>query len=165
MVSRASWMRGGSIALVLAIGGVLLGRAASLDAAPPTFSLPTPPPYTSQKVVYHLTSDGGWFDRAHRDHLQSIENHLAAVPELTLAVVLQGDGVSLLRDAEHDPALAARIDRLRARGVRFLICRNTLLGRHLGLANLEGAKPEDVVGAGVAEVTRLEMQGYAYLRF
>lgn len=151
--------------LVTTILGVLAFNAASGTPdereAP---ILPVTAPYRSQKAVYHLTTDGGWFGRAHRNHLQSMENHLAAVPDLTLAVVLQGDGVSLLQDARHDAALGARIDRLRAKGVRFLICRNTLSGRHIGLEALEGARPQDVVGAGVAEVARLQMDGYAYLR-
>ena len=129
-------------------------------------SLPKTAPYAAQKVVYHVSSGGGWFGHDHRNRVQSMENHVAALPAgaLDMAVVLQGDGLDLLRDAKSDTALATRIDGLRARGVRFLICRNTLMGRGIGLDALEGARAEDVVGAGVAEVTRLQQLGYAYLR-
>ena len=79
--------------------------------------------------------------------------------------VLQGDGIELLQDATRNPDLAATIDQLRAKGVRFLVCRNTLIGRELDpFTALHGVKAEDIVSAGVAEVTALQMQGFAYLR-
>ena len=142
-------------------GSSLRAEAAAVASVPQAAA-----PYAPQKVVYHISTGGGWFGHDHRNRVQSMENHVAALPSgsLDMAVVLQGDGLDLLRDAKADPALSSRIDRLRGKGVRFLICRNTLVGRGIGLDALEGAKPADIVGAGVAEVTRLQQMGYAYLR-
>lgn len=142
------------------------GSSLRAEAAIST-TIPQAAPYSPQKVVYHISTGGGWFGHDHRNRLQSMENHLAALPEgsLKMAVVLQGDGLDLLKDAKTDDALAKRIDRLRTKGVAFLVCRNSMVGRHIGLEALEGVKAEDVVGAGVAEVTRLQQAGYAYLRF
>ena len=123
-------------------------------------------PYQPQKVVYHISTGGGWLKHDHVQRLQNMENHLAALPkgDLNLSVVLQGNGLDLLVDAASDKVLAKRISSLREQGVKFLICRNTLVSRHIGIDRLAGAQAEDVVGAGVAEVTRLQSLGYAYLR-
>ncbi len=132
-----------------------------------SFSIPpSSSVYEAQKVVYHLTTGGGWFNRDHRHRLQNMENHMAALgaDKLILHVVLQGDGVDLLSAAKSDPALQTRITALRSKGVKFQICRNTLVQRKMGMDTLYEAKAEDLVGAGVAEVARLQQQGYAYLR-
>lgn len=132
----------------------------------------TPPPaarggYGDQRVVYHLAESGGLFGRRHRQRLANMENHRAATAtgRLDLVVVMNGDGVDLLVAARGDADLARRIDALKAAGVRFLICRNTLIGRHLDWTrDLHGVAPDDIVDAGVAEIARLEGGGYAYLR-
>ena len=123
--------------------------------------------YAPQKVVYHLLEKGGSSDRKYFDGLGSARNHLRAVGDdrIDMRFVLQGDGIELLQDATRNPDLAATIDQLRAKGVRFLVCRNTLIGRELDpFTALHGVKAEDIVPAGVAEVTALQMQGFAYLR-
>jgi intracellular sulfur oxidation DsrE/DsrF family protein len=95
-----------------------------------------------------------------------MQNHVNAMEagKLDLRVVVQGTGLSLLSDAKKDPAIAARIDRLRGQGVRFVICRNTMIGRNIRMSDLYGAKPEDIVLAGVAEVASLSQQGFVMLK-
>ena len=47
--------------------------------------------------------------------------------------------------------------------MQFLVCYNTLTGRKIPMAKLYGAKPGDLVPAGVAEVAevaRLQALGY-----
>lgn len=39
-----------------------------------------------------------------------------------------GAGVQLFQLAKTEPELAFGLDRLRAKGMRFMVCRNTLLG-------------------------------------
>ena len=125
------------------------------------------PPYTgTQKVIYHITEGDGLFNHHSAHVLQSIRNHVNAVPKdhLEIHVVLQGDGLDLLLNAAHDRALATAVDSLKSDGVRFSICRNTLVGRHLELNELHGATVEDVVPAGVAEAVMLQTKGFAYLK-
>jgi intracellular sulfur oxidation DsrE/DsrF family protein len=125
-----------------------------------------PPPagyYTFQKVVYQ--NDGGTPD----DHayfkglLRNIANHIEAVDgKVEIRVVSFAAGVSLLQMAKTDPALAAGIDGLRAKGVRFLVCRNTLKGRNLRPDDLYHVRGEDVVPSGVAEIARLQGLGFVF---
>ncbi len=120
-----------------------------------------------QKVIYHLTEGGGYLGQKHRNWVGNMENHYAALQpgELELAVVMNGDGVDLLSHAKSDEKLAARIDALRARGARFLVCRNTLIARGIDPEkDLHGVRTEDLIGAGVAQIALLERQGYGYLK-
>lgn len=95
-----------------------------------------------------------------------LSNHVAALPRgaADLRVVLQGEGVDLLLAAQKNVTLAADIDRLKASGVRFLVCANTIIARRLDIANLHGAARGDFVRAGVAETARLQAAGYVYLK-
>lgn len=124
-------------------------------------------PYAAQKAVYHVTEGSGLIGHGrYRNLLQIARNHLQAVGvgRLDLRIVLQGDGVELLELAKTDSDLAARIDGLKRDGVRFLICRNTIMGRDLDPADLYGVSAGDIVPAGIAEATSLIQQGYAYLK-
>ncbi|MDB5571072.1 MAG: hypothetical protein JWN93_2255 [Hyphomicrobiales bacterium] len=126
------------------------------------------PHYAPQKVAYHLDVNGGWFGAKHWQRLKVLDNHVQAVSPggLDLRVVLQGDGLDLLLAARKDPALAASIDNLKKSGVRFLVCSNTLTGRKIDPElDLHGVAREDLVGAGVAELSRLQATGFVYLKF
>lgn len=123
--------------------------------------------YEGQKVIYHISEGVGLLNRNAKRWVGNMENHFAATPngDLSLVVVMNGDGVDLLAAAKSDPDLAARIDRLRSKGARFLVCRNTLVSRGIDpQTDLFGVGPQDIVPAGVAEIAYLETKGYGYLR-
>jgi uncharacterized protein len=146
-------------------GGLRLAQAGVATADVVGMSFPL---YPEQKVVYHLKTDGGFRNRAYRNLLLIANHHMDAVGEgwLDLRIVMQGDGIQLLAAAKSDAALAASIDRLKAKGVRFVLCRNTLM--HQGIdpfSQLHGVKREDIVGAAVAEVASLVQQGFVYMTF
>lgn len=119
--------------------------------------------YPPQKVVYHNdgSADAGYFTLL----LSNIRNHISAVgkDQVQILVVDNGAGLSLLQQAKDDPELAERIDALRADGVRFLACGNTMKARGVGIGDLYGASEADVVPSGVAELAHLQQQGYAYI--
>lgn len=120
-----------------------------------------------QKVVYHISETGGYSGGKHIGWIGNMENHYKALAPgaLDLVVVINGDGIDLLIHAKTDPELATRIDALKAKGARFLICRNTLVGRGIDPdKDLYGVTRDDLVGAGVAEVALLQREGYAYLK-
>jgi intracellular sulfur oxidation DsrE/DsrF family protein len=98
--------------------------------------------------------------------LGSIKNHIDAVGQghVEIRVVDFGDGVDLLRMAVTDRDIAGRVDALRAQGVRFLVCANTLRGRNIDWHTLYGLKQDDIVPSGVAEIARLQGLGFVYLR-
>jgi intracellular sulfur oxidation DsrE/DsrF family protein len=127
----------------------------------------TLPGYSQQKVVYHVTETDGLTHRGYTLHvLQAAQNHVDAVgkDKLDLRIVLQGDGLDVLKEAKTDPKFSERVDHLKSEGVRFLVCRNTLVGRNLDIADLYGVNAGDVVGAAVAEVASLQAQGFVYLK-
>ncbi len=156
-----------AIALFLALclsaigsGGAVAGPASDVMNAP------VPPGYyVFQKVVYQ--NDGGGPD----DHAYFVRllHHLAAHIEATngqveIKVVSFAAGVRLFQMARTDAPLAKAVDDLRAKGVRFMICRNTLKGMGLTPAELYGVRDEDVVPSGVAEIARLQGLGFVYIR-
>ena len=159
-------------ALLAAVGGLGwkidsdLREQARRDAAQQLQGL-TFSPYAAQKVVYHVAMSGGLFDRAYLDVLGSLANHVRAVGagNLDARVVLQADGLGLLQHATSNAHLRSAIDSLRASGVKFEVCRNSMLSRGVTPDSLYGLQREDIVAAGVAEVSALEGRGYVYVRF
>ncbi|WP_349369470.1 DsrE family protein [Salinarimonas sp.] len=123
--------------------------------------------YGEQKVVYHINFDGGEAARPYMTALGNVRNHINAVgrENITARVVLHGDGVHLLRDARDNPDLQQRVLDMRAQGVKFLVCRNTLTGRDIDYEwDLFEVFEEDIVPSGVAELSHLQQQGYTYVR-
>lgn len=121
--------------------------------------------YQDQKVVYQNT--GGMPDNMtyFKGLLRNLRNHVAAVGKdhVKLDVVNIGAGVDLFIAANHDADLAAQVDALRADGVRFLMCGNTLRGRHIDWHTLYKVQEGDVVPSGMAELARLQGMGFAYI--
>lgn len=120
--------------------------------------------YAFQKVVYQ--NDGGLPDD--RAYFSQLLRNLAAHVEATngrveIRVVSFARGVALFQMAKSDPELAGRIDALRAKGVRFLVCRNTLHALKLAPEDLYKVTPQDVVPSGVAEIARLQGLGFVYV--
>lgn len=147
-----------SLSLALALAVPL---AAGLAASGPALASP----YGEQKVVYHNSGAGPNDPTYFKRMLANINNHINAVGEdkATIVVVAHGDGLDMLQQAKADPALAERIDALKAKGVRFLVCANTLHSRKISLADLYDTGDDDVVASGVAEIAHLEQEGYVYL--
>ena len=130
---------------------------------------------TSQKVIYHVNFDNA---QAQQQTLRYIQNHLNAVGEekLDLRVILHGDGLTLLLEPDMadntlfstgsaTDELTATIAALKDQGVRFLVCANTLRGKQVDSVNdLYDVDEKDIVASGVAEIARLQGQGFAYIR-
>ena len=152
-----------TIILALAIG---FGPGLAV-AAPAVDPMTAPVPagyYVFQKVVYQ-NDGGGPDDHAYfQRFLRNISAHIEATDgKVEIRVVSFAAGVTMFTMAKTDPALAADIDRLRAKGVRFMICRNTLRGMKLRPEDLYRVDWADVVPSGVAEIARLQGQGYVYV--
>jgi len=121
---------------------------------------------TRQQVVYHVGDEGGPDHEHWRVALGNMNNHLdAAGPDgATIACVLNWTGVRLLVAARQDQALGQAVATLRQRGVRFLVCNNSLRGLHLERAQLLDVPEGDIVPAGVVALAGLQAEGYAYIR-
>ena len=148
--------------LAVAVGVTVLSANAFAQSDGP---MATPAGYyTLQKVVYQ--NDGGvpdsnaYFERL----LRNVGNHIEAVGgKVEIRVVNFGEGVKPFVTAKSDGALAAKINALKAKGVKFLICHNTLQGMRLKPSDLYDVTTEDVVPSGVAELARLQGQGFVYI--
>jgi len=132
--------------------------------------------YGKQKVVYHINYDN---PKKQAGALRNIQNHINAVGanNLDIKVVLHGNGLAMLLDPESlgklkkfkhanaNEKMAAKIDGLKDQGVSFNVCANTVRGRKVDLeSDLYGVDKKDVVPSGVAEVARLQLMGYAYIK-
>jgi len=151
-----------------AFEGWQLSASTPAETTPPEIRGMAVPLYEPQKVVYHVTEGGGLMARGrHKNLLQMARNHLDAVGKdwLELHLVLQGDGLDLLRRAKTDPDLSRRIDALKKDGVRLVVCLNTITGKNIDpFKSLYGVTRDDIIGAGNAEVTALVQRGFVYLK-
>ncbi len=120
--------------------------------------------YGKQKVVYHINNDDPkQLDMA----LRNIQNHINAVgaDNIELRVVLHGNGVGLLTRAKEDMDMQSKVINLKGQHVEFKICKNTLDGKKLSYENdLFDVSKADVVPSGVAELAKLQAEGFVYIK-
>lgn len=113
--------------------------------------------FGKMNIVVALTSDDKGIQGM---KLRNITNGLKAVEELNgkmnVAVVLYAKGVSLLKNP--DEQTQGKLDELRKRGVRFLVCNNTLREQGLDFHNLYNVTDADIVPSGFAEVAYLQLK-------
>ena len=132
--------------------------------------------YTKQKVVYHINYDN---PKQQAGALRNIQNHINAVgaDKLDLKVVLHGNGLALLvepqaherlpkfKHANADDSMAAKIAGLKDQGVAFNVCANTVKGRKVDIdGDLYDVSKSDIVPSGVAELAKLQAEGYTYIK-
>jgi intracellular sulfur oxidation DsrE/DsrF family protein len=132
--------------------------------------------YGKQKVVYHINYDD---PKKQAGALRNIQNHINAVgaENLDLKVVLHGNGLALLlepdsldklkkfKHANADQNMTAKVTNLKGQGVEFQVCNNTVKGRKVNVeTDLYDVSKEDIVPSGVAEVAKLQQEGYAYIK-
>jgi uncharacterized protein len=113
------------------------------------------------KVLYHVNLG----NEQATDALRNINNHLAVDPSAKIVVVTHSKGVDFLLEGAEDEnknAYAGTVAKLAAKGVEFRVCQITLERRKIDPKKLipEGK----LVPSGVVEVTKLQSQGYAYLK-
>ena len=123
--------------------------------------------YGRQQVIYHVEEGAGLFNGRFRHVLQVAQNHVSAVgaENLDLRIVMQSEGVDLLAWAKNDEAARKQIDKLKAQGVKFEVCRNTLIKRGIDPdTELYDVKRADVIRAAVGEIAALEQQGFQYIK-
>ncbi|MGE5242289.1 MAG: DsrE family protein [Bacteroidota bacterium] len=113
------------------------------------------------KVLYHLNLG----NEQSSDALRNIQNHLAVDPKVKIVVVTHSAGVDFLLQGAEDKngnPYEGTVEKLAAKGVEFRVCKITLERRHI---DPKKVLPEaKLVPSGVVEVTKLQQQGYAYLK-
>ena len=117
--------------------------------------------WAQDKVVYHVSDT----DAQALGALRNIRNHLDTDPTAKITVVAHAQGVDFLMEGAKDKngsPYAGPVSALKSRGVNFEICEITLKSRSLSKdAFIQEA---DFVPSGVVRITKLQLQGYAYIR-
>jgi len=109
------------------------------------------------KVVFHLTTSD---TLAQKGLAKQLANFLTAAPNARLEVVCHNNGITFLQTATTQQA--ENIRALKAKGVDFVACENTMRDRKI--------KREDLVAecrtvpAGVVEVALKQDKGWSYIK-
>ena len=115
----------------------------------------------ANKVVYHINLG----NEQATDALRNIKNHLAIDPKAKIVVVAHSAGVDFLLEGAEDKngnPYSGPVAELSAKGVDFRVCQVTLERRKI---DPKKVIPEaKLVPSGVVEVTKLQQEGYAYLK-
>ena len=143
------------VAAAFVSGCVSVDVTRPAGTAQPTASAPV-------KAVYHLTAG---LDEAQRA-MGNVRNHLSADPSAKIVVVTNGNGIEFLLEGAKDRngnPFEAPVQELKARGVEFRVCNNTLVTRKIDPSKV--IAEASIVPSGVAEAARLQArEGFVYLR-
>ncbi len=145
-------------ALAPLFAGLLFAAAPLVQAAQPVEAAA---PAAEEKVVYHVNDS----DNA-RVALNNVNNHLSASPDAKIVVVTHGKGIDFLLKGAEDKngnPYEIGVQALKAKGVDFRVCNNTLRSRKLDASAV--VEEASIVPSGVAEIGRLQAkEGFVYLK-
>ncbi len=97
--------------------------------------------------------------------LRNIRNHLDTDPTAQITVVTHAQGVDFLMEGAKDrnnSPYDATVSALKNRGVKFEVCEITLKNRDLKREQF--IQEADFTPSGVVRLTKLQIQGYAYIK-
>jgi intracellular sulfur oxidation DsrE/DsrF family protein len=113
------------------------------------------------RVVYHVSDTAAQALGA----LRNVRNHLDTDPGAKITIVTHAQGIDFLMEGAKDAngsAFAGPVSALKSRGVNFEICEITLKNRNLKRDQF--LQEADFTPSGVVRLTKLQLQGYAYIR-
>lgn len=112
---------------------------------------------TPYKIVMQLTSAD---TAAHGSTIRNIRHALIAAPKSKIEVVCHGKGLSFL--VSSSTLQAKEISQLKAKGVVFAACENTMRAQKV---KKEDLVPEAItVPSGVIEIVKKQHKKWAYLK-
>lgn len=117
--------------------------------------------WAQDKVVYHISDAEGQALAG----LRNVRNHLDTDPTAKIVVVTHATGVDFLMEGAKDKngsLYAGPVSALKSRGVTFEVCEITLKTRNLKQDQF--IQEADFTPSGVVRLTKLQHQGYAYIR-
>ena len=111
------------------------------------------------KIVFQFTNANDTLQQ--KAFVKQLENITAHWPNAKYEVVVYNQGVELVM--KNNTKYQARLQTLKAKGVNFVVCENTLKNRKIS----KEAFPEILVGfvpAGIAEIVEKQEEGWSYIR-
>ena len=115
------------------------------------------PDNTPYKIVFQLTSGD---TAVHKSLIKQLNNALTAAPKSQLEVVCHNAGIYMLVASKTQQAEGIRA--LKARGVDFVGCENTLRDRKIKREEL--LSEVRTVPAGIIEIVKKQRKKWAYLK-
>ena len=139
----------------------LMLSVAPMANAGPLAEAAGPSASAEEKVVYHV-NDSENATAA----MRNIKNHLNAAPDAKIVVVTHSKGIDFLLSGAMDKngnPYEPNVQELKAKGVDFRVCANTLKGRKIDPSTV--LSEASIVPSGVAEIGKLQSkEGYVYLK-
>ena len=117
--------------------------------------------WAQDTVVYHINDTASQAVGT----LRNIGNHLDTDPTAKITVVTHAMGVDFLMEGakdRNDSPYITRVAALANRGVKFEICEITLKNRNLKKEQF--VQEAEYTPSGVVRLTKLQKQGYAYVK-
>ena len=117
--------------------------------------------WAQDKVVYHVNDTATQALAT----LRNIRNHLDTDPTAKITLVAHAFGVDFLMEGMKDRSDApfdATVAALKSRGVVFEVCEITLKNRNLKREQF--IQEADFTPSGVVRLTKLQLQGHAYIK-
>jgi intracellular sulfur oxidation DsrE/DsrF family protein len=117
--------------------------------------------WAQDKVVYHIDDAATQALKG----LRNIRNHLDTDPSAQITVVTHANGIDFLMEGAKDRSdapYAGTVAALVNRGVKFEVCEITLKNRNLKREQF--IEEADFTPSGVVRLTRLQKQGFAYIK-
>lgn len=111
------------------------------------------------KIVFQFTNANDTLQQ--KAFVKQLENITAHWPNAKYEVVVYNQGVELVM--KNNTKYQARLQTLKAKGVNFVVCENTLKNRKIS----KDAFPEILVGfvpAGIAEIVEKQEEGWSYIK-
>lgn len=111
------------------------------------------------KIVFQFTNANDTLQQ--KAFVKQLENITAHWPNAKYEVVVYNQGVELVM--KNNTKYQARLQTLKAKGVDFVVCENTLKNRKIS----KDAFPEILVGfvpAGIAEIVEKQEEGWSYIK-
>jgi intracellular sulfur oxidation DsrE/DsrF family protein len=117
--------------------------------------------WAQDKVAYHINDS----QTQALATLRNIRNHLDVDPTARIMVVTHAQGIDFLMEGAKDrngSPYAATVAALVNRGVRFEVCEITLKNRDLKREQF--IQEAEFTPSGVVRLTKLQLQGHAYIK-
>jgi intracellular sulfur oxidation DsrE/DsrF family protein len=140
---------------VIAVGLLL---ATTLPAGADPGAMPTAQAAKPMRVVVQVSESDPKVWNLALNNARNAQKDVGAA-NIEIEVVAFGPGLGMLRD---DSLVANRVDEALAAGVRFVACRNTMQAQHVTEAEM--IPGIGYAQAGVVEIIKKQMEGFAYLR-
>lgn len=113
----------------------------------------------AHKIVFQFTNANDTLQQ--KAFVKQLENLTEYWPKAKYEVVLYNQGLELVM--KNNTKYQTRLQTLQAKGVKFVVCENTLKNRKIS----KDAFPEilvEYIPAGIAEIVEKQEQGWSYIK-